>query len=196
MVPTLLLAITLLFPNTWEHAKWFPLEALIAYVPMLIVQIITTSLAEEPGWRDFALPRLQQRWGAFLGTLVLGLLWGGWHAPLFLTDWAGDDVRWWGPVLFVLSCVPLSLVMTWVFNKTGQSIPMVMLLHAGINNTFSVLWPESFPDQNVESMTIIVQLTASTIAAVFLIIWTRGRLGLAPRERVSNTVPRIRSVTQ
>ncbi|MCF8588861.1 CPBP family intramembrane glutamic endopeptidase [Gordonia liuliyuniae] len=182
VVPISLLATTLLFPNTWGHAKWIPFAALIAYVPMLIVQIVTTSLAEEPGWRDFALPRLQQRWGAIHGTLILGLLWGAWHAPLFLTDWAGEHVRWWEPALFVLSCVPLSLVMTWVFNKTGQSIPMVMLLHAGINNTFSVLWPESFPNQDAESMTILVQLAASTAAAAFLIVRTRGTLGLAPSE--------------
>lgn len=181
-VPIALLATTLLFPATWDRMSWLPVGAVIAYIPMLVVQIFTTSLAEEPGWRDFALPRLQRQWGALRGTLVLGLLWGAWHGPLFLTDWAGTDVHWWEPVLFVLSCVPLSLVMTWVFNKTGQSIPMVMLLHAGINNTFSVLWPEAFPDQDAESMTILVQLVASTGAAIFLIVRTRGRLGLDASE--------------
>ena len=40
-------------------------------------------LFEEPGWRGFALPRLQERHGPFAGSLFLGLLWGAWHLPLY-----------------------------------------------------------------------------------------------------------------
>jgi membrane protease YdiL (CAAX protease family) len=146
---------------------------------MLLVQFVTTAVAEEPGWRDFALPRLQSRFGAVRGTVVLGLLWGGWHLPLFLTEWGGwPNVSWVSPVLFVTCCVPLSLVMTWVFNRTRQSLPIVMVLHAGINATYSLVWPAVFPTLDINRDSLAVQLIASTAVAVILIVATRGRLGL------------------
>ena len=75
---------------------------LVAYLPGLILQMLTTGLAEEPGWRDFATPRLQRRYGPLLGTLILGPLWGAWHLPLFLSDWGGwPDVTWTEPVEFL-----------------------------------------------------------------------------------------------
>jgi hypothetical protein len=47
---------------------------------------------EEPGWRGFALPRLPERHDPFAGSLLLGLLWGAWHLPLYLVpDWADQN---------------------------------------------------------------------------------------------------------
>ncbi|MFJ3363595.1 CPBP family intramembrane glutamic endopeptidase [Streptomyces anthocyanicus] len=51
-----------------------PAAVLVAYLPGLVLQMITTGIAEEPGWRDFAMPRLQRRYGPFFGTLILGPL--------------------------------------------------------------------------------------------------------------------------
>lgn len=122
------------------------------------------------------------------GTVVLGLLWGGWHLPLFLTEWGGwPAVDWTQPVVFIASCVPLSLVMTWVFNRTGQSVPLVMLLHAGINSTCTLLWPAVFPTLDPDRDTLVVQLVATTVATAVLLVATRGRLG-APRG--ANPAPR------
>ena len=188
VVPVSILATTFVLPGAWEALRPVSLVLLLTYVPMLVVQIFTTALAEEPGWRDFALPRLQARLGAVPGTVLLGLLWGGWHLPLFLTEWGGwPHVSWTQPVLFIASCVPLSLVMTWVFNRTGQSLPLVMLLHAGINSTYTLLWPALFPSLDTGSDTLLVQLIATTIATAVLIVVTRGRLGAptaAPRRGV------------
>jgi CAAX protease family protein len=117
-----------------------------------------------------------------LGTVVLGVLWGVWHLPLFLTHWGGwPDVTWWQPIEFIIACVPLSLTMTWVFNRTGESLPMVMILHASINSVFSLVWPEMFPQLTGRDGGHVVLIAASA-AALLLIVATRGRLGLRTAE--------------
>lgn len=153
---------------------------LAAFVPGLIVQMVTTGLAEEPGWRDFAMPILQRRHGALRATLVVGPLWGMWHLPLFLSDWGGyPDVPWWQPVEFIATTIAFSVVMTWVFNRTGQSLPLAMLLHVGVNNYFSIAWSDMFPRLS-SGYTTHVFLLSSAVAATVLLISTRGRLGHEP----------------
>jgi len=182
-VPTILIATTMLLPASWGHVSNPGLSLLALYLPMLVLQFFTTAMAEEPGWRDFALPRLQERLGAVRGTVLLGTLWGCWHLPLFLSDWGGwPDVSPWAPVEFVAACIPLSLVMTWVFNRTGQSLPIVMILHAGINSTYSSVWSEIFPTLDVMTDPLHVQLIATSVIALILIIATRGRLGLSVKS--------------
>jgi CAAX protease family protein len=79
----------------------------------------------------------------------------------------------------VAACIPLSLVMTWVFNRTGQSLPIVMILHTGITTTYSSVWTQIFPTLDVIGNPLHVQLIATTVIAPELIIVTRGRLGLS-----------------
>ncbi|GAA0229077.1 CPBP family intramembrane glutamic endopeptidase [Cryptosporangium japonicum] len=182
-VPAAILIGTAALPAAWEEIRVPSAMIAIAFIPVVIMQFLTTATAEEPGWRDFALPRMQRRFGPVLGTCLLGLLWGCWHLPLFLTEWGGyPDVSWVQPVEFVASCIPLSLVMTWVFNRSGQSLPLVMLLHALINSTYSLVWPEMFPRLNDDKDTLHGLLIVTTIAAIVLIVVTRGRLGLDTTE--------------
>ena len=179
-VPAVLIGTTMLLPASWGHVANPGLSLLALYLPMLVLQFFTTAMAEEPGWRDFALPRLQERFGAIRGTVLLGTLWGCWHLPLFLSDWGGwPHVSPLAPVEFVAACIPLSLVMTWVFNRTGQSLPIVMILHAGINTTYSSVWTQIFPTLDLNRDPLHVQLIATTVIALVLIIATRGRLGLS-----------------
>ncbi|MDA3647116.1 CPBP family intramembrane metalloprotease [Saccharopolyspora indica] len=176
--PAVVIASTFVLPGAWHHPRLPALGTLLGYVPLLLMQLLTTGLAEEPGWRDFALPRLQHRFGPLFGTVVLGVLWGGWHLPLFLTTWAGwPDVRWYDPVQFIATCVVLSITMTWIFNRTGESVPMVMLLHASINNVFSELWPAMFPELDPYRDSLYVFLIASVLTTAVLVGATRGRLG-------------------
>jgi membrane protease YdiL (CAAX protease family) len=164
---------------------------LVAYLPGLLLQMITTGIAEEPGWRDFALPRLQGRFGPVTGTLILGPLWGAWHLPLFLTQWGGwPHVTWVSPVEFVASCIAFSFVLTWVFNRTGESLPLAMLLHTSVNTFFSFAWTQIFPTLH-QADTTNALLLGCTAAAVILLVATRGRLGY----RRANHAPVLRAST-
>ncbi|MFE1832548.1 CPBP family intramembrane glutamic endopeptidase [Streptomyces sviceus] len=154
---------------------------LAAYLPGLLVQMITTGLAEEPGWREFAMPRMQRRYGPLTATLVVGALWGCWHLPLFLTEWGGGPhVAWTVPVEFLAMTITFSCVMTWVFNRSGESMPLVMLLHTSVNNFFSLAWSDMFPSLSDGDLAHALVLS-TTAAALILLAATRGRLGLPRR---------------
>ncbi len=148
-----------------------------AYVPGLLIQMITTGLAEEPGWRDFALPRMQRRFGPLAGTMILGPLWAVWHFPLFLTEWGGwPEADWTRPVAFTVFCIAFNIVMTWVFNRTGESLPLAMLLHASVNNFASIVWSEVFP--TIDAAGAYHALAGgAVVAGALVLIGTRGRLG-------------------
>ncbi len=153
------------------------LMVLVALVPGLIVQLFSTGLSEEPGWRDFALPRLQARFGPLGSAAVLGPIWALWHMPLYLSDWGGwPEVHWTEPLVFTLFTVTFNVVMTWVFNRTGESLPLSMLLHVGVNNTISTLWADMYPGMTAGTMMQGLAIV-STVAAVVLVVVTRGRLG-------------------
>lgn len=160
-----------------------PVAVLVAYLPGLLFQMVTTGLAEEPGWRDFALPRLQRRFGPLVATFILGPLWGLWHMPLFLSEWGGwPDVTWMRVGEFVALCCVFSVIVTWVFNRTGQSLPLVMLLHVSVNNFMSIAYSDMFPSIATAEQASHVTLLAGTTAAIVVLAATRGRLGYRPAE--------------
>ncbi|SFK42666.1 CPBP family intramembrane glutamic endopeptidase [Cellulomonas sp. KH9] len=180
-VPAVMVLAGLVFAGGQVEA--LPLTVIPLLVVGLFAQMITTGLAEEPGWRDFALPRMQRLVGAPRAALVIGVLWALWHMPLFLTEWGGyPDVPWYRPVMFTLFCVTFNVVMSWVFNKTGQSLPMAMLLHVGINNFASVAWSDLFPGMDRDTAQAAL-LLGSTVVGAIVMAGSRGRLGYHPEPQ-------------
>ena len=97
-----------------------------------------SALGEEIGWRGYALPRLQTRMSALSASLLLAPIWALWHLPLWLTGAPGRT-----PLIyagFVVSAFALSVLLTWVYNSTGGSLLLVVLLHATVNLPITLLY--------------------------------------------------------
>jgi membrane protease YdiL (CAAX protease family) len=90
-----------------------------------------SALGEEIGWRGYALPRLQAGRSALSASLILGVIWAFYHLPLFFTGQAFRSPSILVP--FVISGIALSVILTWVYNGTGGSLLLVVLLHATAN---------------------------------------------------------------
>lgn len=90
--------------------------------------LLFIALGEEPGWRGFALPRLQTNRSPFIASLILAPIWMVWHLPL-----VGNEFPW--PIVapFVLSVFGATFMLTWVINGTNGSVLLPMLLHATVN---------------------------------------------------------------
>jgi len=100
---------------------------LILPIYLLFVGLFAGGLDEELGWRGYALPRLQGRYGALAASLILGVIWAFWHLPnWFLADSNQAAISF---PIFVVGAVALSVILTWLYNSTGGSLLLVILAH-------------------------------------------------------------------
>jgi uncharacterized protein len=149
-----------------------PLSLLGVFVYVLF---LGGALGEEPGWRGFALPRLQSLHGPLLGTLILGPLWALWHLPLFLTPW--NELTTFNVVVFVLATTCFAIMYTWVFNNTKGSVLMAILIHASFNASVTGILAPLFPAPILSDYGLLPLLGGFGVFAVVLVALTRGRLG-------------------
>lgn len=148
---------------------------LITYLITLIVGVILGPLWEEPGWRGFALPRLQQQFGPIVGTLILGILWALWHLPGYLGGWMTLGI-----FPLIVSGVAFSVIATWVYNNTRGSILLMILFHSSSNAAVSVgarvLPTDLSPSMHEFVFSGWIPTLTYSIIALVVIIATRGKL--------------------
>ncbi len=102
-------------------------------------------LGEEPGWRGFALPRLQIRLSPLLASVVVGIGWAAWHLPLQLRGAYEESMGTglWGVGLRFVSQVAVSVIFTWVYSRSNGSLLVVVVLHTSLNNTAGYWLPNA-----------------------------------------------------
>jgi membrane protease YdiL (CAAX protease family) len=111
---------------------------LMTVVNFPLVLLLGGPLGEEFGWRGYALPVLKDRLGWPAASLVLGLVWGVWHLPLFYID--GTAQAHIPLALFLLSVLAMSVLFAWLVNRTAGSVLAALLFHTAIN-----FWPSVVP---------------------------------------------------
>jgi membrane protease YdiL (CAAX protease family) len=127
--------------NRILYGAWPNLRLLgeVDYLPALTplgvlgVWLLTYGLGEETGWRGYALPHLQRTRTAASATVILALLWSGWHLPAFFFR---DTYLEMGVIafpLFVFMQLFTTMIFTWLYNSTGGSLLIVVLFHAVFN---------------------------------------------------------------
>lgn len=105
--------------------------------------ILFVAVLEEPGWRGFLLDRLQSRLSPLLSTMLVWLPWALWHGPLdYYRPGRFSLVNW--LLLRVVFLIPLCIILTWFYNRSGRSIQATALFHASMN-TFPFVLPYSMP---------------------------------------------------
>jgi membrane protease YdiL (CAAX protease family) len=105
----------------------------IGLAGVFLLITLVGSLGEETGWRGYALPQLQRRFSAFAATLVLAPLWALWHLPQFFVIATYRDF---GPVEYVGMLLGLgcgAIVLTWLYNRSGGSVLLVVVWHGVYN---------------------------------------------------------------
>jgi hypothetical protein len=120
----------------------FPAEVsvspIILAIPYFFLMVLIGGGQEEFGWRGYAQEPLQERIGILPASLVIGLVWGLWHLPLWFM--AGDLHSAYSLLAFVMMTTSISIIYAWLYNASGRKLLVVIAFHA-MNNTAAPLLP-------------------------------------------------------
>jgi len=150
------------------------------WILSLLVGSVLYGLGEEPGWRGWLLPYLQQRHSAVRATLLLTPVWAVWHLPFFIYrfDFAGP-----GTVAgFFAGLLAGAFWLTFLFNSTGGSVRVVAAWH--------VLWNVMNVSLAAVSPAAVAILNTLMMILGYGVVVVYGRRGLSVNkgtleERVS-----------
>jgi membrane protease YdiL (CAAX protease family) len=143
-------------------------------LPFFLVDLISNG--EEIGWRGYVLPRLQAKYSALTSTLILGIIWGFWHLPKYLSHWNTVSFAW-----FVVHIMASAVILTWLYNNTKGSLLLVSISHAS-GNTAGLFMPMANTVSSENMGAYIIYVLLEVITAVMIITVTGT-------ERFSRTEP-------
>ncbi len=169
-------AINPLFGGSGLHLPPLSAALVIGLVAELAIRMLLSS--EQLAWSGFALPRLQARHSALIASVLLGLIWAAWHLPLFFVPGSQADA---GFAIFAVGAICTRIILTWVFNSTGGSVLLCMLLHQSINTWTDVLAPAVPTSDRAINQWLGLALNLIVVAVVVLVFGAK-RLS---REHVS-----------
>ncbi len=187
-LPALGLVTGVPFRNGTEPITGWSPAMIVSYLAAFSFLVVLGGGQEEPGWRGFALPRMQERMGPLRASLALGVLWGLWHLPVFVfvpgyhsSGTGAASVAVSALIFTAIDAVGQSLLLTWLFNHTHGSILFAVLAHASLNAGQLFV-------ATGRSASIAVSASFAIVGLV-LIVATRGRLAYRPPELGRSALP-------
>ncbi|MEZ4621101.1 MAG: CPBP family intramembrane glutamic endopeptidase [Caldilineaceae bacterium] len=149
----------------------------------LLLAILPVNLGEEIAWRGFALPRLQQRCNGLTASLILGTLWAALHWVLWTV---GIDNPLPSIALATIWTISLTIIITWLFNRTKGSVLLATLMHAATDTMFILVSPLIESNDILTAWALVTGMTA--LAALALVLITGVDLGQGNVKRKRNSL--------
>ena len=147
-------------PSAAELNAWTGLFATFAIV-LLIPGF--GGAWEEPGWRGYAVPRLQSGRSALVASLILAALIAGWHLPLMVAG----QVHYSDIVLIFAGVI----VFNWVFNNAKGSVLIIMLMHAANNAVSGSFFSPMFTGADSVRQSWLLALVWAVVAVVVIAVF-------------------------
>jgi membrane protease YdiL (CAAX protease family) len=165
-----------------------PASRILMSAALYLVISIPFGFGEEFGWRGYAQGKLVREFGLLPGLLLLGIIWGFWHTPIFYFMGVSPEHPILGPFVLtpidnILAVVPMG----WLYVRS-KTIWVPTFTHAFAD----VLWGFSGllfpPSQQIHSWAVL-QVVQMTISIALLLDWrkrqesskaTATELGLLP----------------
>jgi len=129
-----------------------------------MILIAGGPLGEEFGWRGFLLPKLEERLRPDLSGIIVGVVWACWHLPMFLFHVEGYQMPF---LLYLVQTVFMSLLCTWLYHASGNSLLMVLLFHTMDNFVCSIAFPAMLNEKNLYT---ICYWSIQIILMVYIIV--------------------------
>ena len=181
-LPALIMLGIIILPGSLTGYQGLSPTVLVSYpVTLVAIWFGGGGLDEETGWRGFALPRLQSRYGPLTAALYLGIAHCFWHGEQFLTPAQGG-----GPgtgltpflvnlPIFLVMVLAITVILNWLFNRTKGSVFTAISAHASIDAPQAALLA-FFPAVGVTSMLVGATIGLG-VAALLILVFTHGHLG-------------------
>lgn len=153
-------------PNTFLPEN-LPIPIIILIVPYFLLMLVVGGGQEEFGWRGYAQEPLQERFGVFGGSIVLGIVWGLWHLPLWFIP--GEGHTYYSFLAFMIFTISTSLIIACLYNASGKKLIIPLIIHAMSNTSvpfFPIMHMEKVPQPGYWMWVGI-----SALAALCLTVW-------------------------
>jgi membrane protease YdiL (CAAX protease family) len=112
----------------------------LAAITFLYQLVYGNCVGEEPGWRGFALRKLQSQYSPLVASLIVSFVWIPWHLPMWYLE-NGALTTAYLVRQFVYGGA-IGVTFSWLYNRSEGSIMAVGLLHASLN-TSVILLPQT-----------------------------------------------------
>lgn len=109
------------------------------WIRVFAINLPFAPLWEEIGWRGYLLPSLERASKPVAASLIVGLIWGLWHVPLYLRVRIPGSPAGSFLLCFIVFAVGMSVLFTWIYNATKGNLSTVALFHASLNPSIIVL---------------------------------------------------------
>lgn len=101
----------------------------------VVIVFVCNGLGEEAGWRGFAADRLLRRHNLTVTSLIVAAVWAPWHLPLFFFQESFRGFTAVEVVGWVLGLTAGSIVLTWLYRGSKESVLLVSAWHTAFNFT-------------------------------------------------------------
>lgn len=108
-----------------------PVKIPLVLVNFGLVLLVGGPIGEEFGWRGYLTPALTSRMNWRTASLLLGVIWGIWHLPLFFM--AGTPQATMGIAVYMVNILAGAVVFGWLFERSRESIVPCLVLHTSLN---------------------------------------------------------------
>src|SRR5215208_3469279 len=178
-----------LAPLTALMEKWQLLFTVVS--PQLLLSIVFFNLAEEIGFMGFLQASLQEGYGPLKASLIVTVPFALWHLPSLMVD-SGLGLAQLHIALGFLGILAIlqmfaRIVMMWLYNATGYSVLLVGLFHSSFNATTAQngFAGEFIPES--ASYGLLIPSAVVAVAAVLIVVLTKGRLSYRPDRTLQPT---------
>ena len=99
----------------------------------VVVVLLLNGFGEEIGWRGFLADSFLKKHSTAVSAILVWIVWGLWHVPLFWVVSSFMDLGVGGTVGWALGLLSGSILLTWMYKSAGYSIFIVALWHTAFN---------------------------------------------------------------
>jgi membrane protease YdiL (CAAX protease family) len=157
-------------------------------IPHLLLVILFSNVAEEIGFTGFLLNRMQERHSPMKAVVLVAVIFAMFHIPGWFVEFGSVTTVAVVTAYLFIPQLASRVLAAWFYNNTGKSVLIVGLFHCAFNVT-NAGFAREFVSSSGET-TLNITSSIIIIAAVLVILLTRGRLSYGRNQKDPIHAPR------